>query len=113
MNKKKQIEKEIINNIKKCKLIYSYCLIDGIDVGMITLKKDKKTCRIGLLAVNTEHRGNKIGQKLMIASEKWALDNHCNKVLVETQGNNTIAIEFYKKMNYIIMQKEYIYHLWK
>ena len=33
MNKKKQIEKEIINNIKKCKLIYAYCLIDGIDVG--------------------------------------------------------------------------------
>ena len=33
MNKKKQIEKEILNSIKKCNLIYVYCVIDGTDVG--------------------------------------------------------------------------------
>ena len=87
--------------------------IYGVDVGMITLNKDKEICKIGLLAVNNKHRGNKIGQKLMIAAEKWALDNNCNQMLVETQENNTIAIEFYKKMNYNTVQKEYIYHLWK
>ncbi|QXP69635.1 GNAT family N-acetyltransferase [Polaribacter sp. R2A056_3_33] len=87
--------------------------IDGIDVGLITLKKDKETCKIGLLSVDEVQRGKKIGSKLMLAAEKWALDNECKEILVETQEQNKIAVAFYKRMKYNIVQKEYIYHLWR
>ncbi|MGJ8759790.1 MAG: GNAT family N-acetyltransferase [Polaribacter sp.] len=87
--------------------------IDGIDVGLITLKKDKETCKIGLLSVDEVQRGKKIGSKLMLAAEKWALDNECKEILVETQEQNKIAVTFYKRMKYNIEQKEYIYHLWR
>jgi dTDP-4-amino-4,6-dideoxy-D-galactose acyltransferase len=87
--------------------------IDGIDVGMVTLKKDKKVCKIGLLAVDKDQRGAKIGSKLMLAVEKWALDNGCSEISVETQESNKIAVTFYKKIQYNIVQKEYIYHLWR
>jgi len=87
--------------------------IDGIDVGLITLKKDKEICKIGLLAVDEGERGKKIGSKLMLAAEKWALNNKCKEILVETQEQNKIAVAFYKKIKYNIVQKEYIYHLWR
>ena len=104
----------IINSVNRSisDEVYTY-KIEGVDVGMITIKKNKKTCRIGLVAVDNRQRGNNIGQNLMLAAEKWALENGCNEIEVETQENNFKAMGFYKKMNYKAFQKEYIYHLWK
>lgn len=87
--------------------------VDGVEVGMITVKKQQDFCKIGLLAVDNSQRGKGIGKKLMDAAEKWALEHGCVTIFVETQQNNMLACEFYKKRSYHVDQKEYIYHLWK
>lgn len=56
--------------------------------------------RILDLVVASEHRGNQVGKKLMVAMEKYFNDSHCNFVRVECFGYNNDAHRFYETCGY-------------
>lgn len=87
-------------------------LINNKIAGFITVKIIKQICKIGLIAVNKKYRGLGFGKKLMSNVEKWALDNYCDTIEVETQLDNNVAYQFYKSIGFKESKREYIYHIW-
>lgn len=80
--------------------------------GFVTLKKNDDEAKIGLIAVDKDHRGKGIGTSLLKAAEKWAHDQELEKISVTTQGENLNAIEFYEKNGFYICKTEFVHHLW-
>jgi dTDP-4-amino-4,6-dideoxy-D-galactose acyltransferase len=78
--------------------------------GLITVKRDKDSATIGLIAVNVEEKNKGIGRNLMVAAERWAKTNGLFKINVATQKRNKEACGFYEKVGYDIMDIDYIYH---
>lgn len=81
-------------------------------VGFITLKYNDEICSIGLIAVNPNFRGNKIGEKLMQKCFFEGLQKNCNSITVATQLENSGACRFYKKLEMKIKESNKIYHSW-
>lgn len=81
-------------------------------IGMITLGKKGNNGDIGLLAVDSNFRGMKYGEKLIYASQKWFVNNGFKYSQVVTQGNNTAALNLYKKCGYSVEKFKYLYHIW-
>lgn len=69
-------------------------------LGFITLKKINSICRIGLIAVATEARGQQIGSRLMDLANSYASKQQLSTIQVATQLANIPAINFYNKLNY-------------
>lgn len=81
-------------------------------LGMVTAKINGQKADIGLIAVDIENRGHKIGKKLIDAVNNYALNNGCSYIDVPTQKLNYSACNFYEKNGFSIEKIEYIYHLW-
>lgn len=77
--------------------------------GFITIENFNK---IGLFAVDNKFRGKGIGKNLLKKALETAKRNGQKAILVETQGNNVHALEFYKRNGFETYSTEYIYHLW-
>lgn len=86
---------------------------DENKVGFLTLIKSGNVGKIGLIAVDSNFRGRKIGVNLMLAAEEWYIKNKITKASVVTQLDNLPACSLYRKMGYQIIKTEYIFHLWK
>lgn len=69
-------------------------------LGFITLKKIDSICRIGLIAVAEDARGQQIGSRLMNLANSYALKQQLSTIQVATQLANIPAINFYNKLNY-------------
>ena len=80
--------------------------------GLVTLKHDADTTHIGLIAVNSEARGQKIGSQLLDAVKKIASKKQKKYINVATQLENELACRFYEKNQFYIKKIEYIYHIW-
>ena len=65
--------------------------------GMVTLKKEKDTGHIGLIAVDESARGQGVGKALVDAALTWAKENGCRKAEVVTQLDNEAAVKLYEK----------------
>jgi dTDP-4-amino-4,6-dideoxy-D-galactose acyltransferase len=103
------IKKSVDRNLADVVYVYNP---GGQIQGMVTLKINHDKASIGLIAVNAECRGNKIGKKLIDATINYALSNECKYLEVPTQRQNLSACNFYKKNGFSISSTEYIYHLW-
>jgi dTDP-4-amino-4,6-dideoxy-D-galactose acyltransferase len=69
-------------------------------LGFITLKKVETICRIGLIAVAVDARGQQVGSKLMQMANNYALKQQLTTIQVATQLTNIPAINFYNKLDY-------------
>ena len=102
----KSVKREIADEV------YSY-IIDGKEIAFVTVKRTNEKALIGLIAVDSEYHGKKLGSKLIMVVEKWCMDNHIEILEVATQYNNSQACHFYKKNEFTIKQIDYVYHMYK
>lgn len=79
--------------------------------GFLSWQQNGSTIKVGLFAVDNEYRNKGIGRKLLYKLES-ILELGTN-IIINTQNRNTIAVNFYSKLGYEIVEKEYIYHVWK
>lgn len=77
-------------------------------LGYVTFRKRNETATwISCLFVDPDCQKMGIGRKLMEAVEKFARDNNCQLVALETHSNATWAINFYQKLGYELVNDKY------
>ncbi|WP_297337953.1 GNAT family N-acetyltransferase [Algoriphagus sp.] len=81
--------------------------------GMITYRIQEKTGKIGLFAVQPNHRQKGWGKKLVSAAEHYLGEKGIKKLQIPTQESNQSAMGLYQKIGYQVVRKTYIYHYWK
>jgi ribosomal protein S18 acetylase RimI-like enzyme len=81
-------------------------------IGMVTLSKEVGKGTIGLIAVDKDFRGKKIGQKLVQDALRWFVKNNCKSAKVVTQGVNSIACKLYEKCGFKKISSVHYYHFW-
>jgi dTDP-4-amino-4,6-dideoxy-D-galactose acyltransferase len=86
---------------------------DNERMGFVTLIRKNSVGNIGLIAVDHEFRGKRIGSTLLKSAEKWFLQNGITRCNIVTQMDNKPACSFYEKFGYTQDKIEYIYHYWK
>lgn len=84
----------------------------GKAIGMVTLSAKNGYGSIGLMAVDRESRGNKVGQRLLRAARDWFVINNCTTATVKTQANNIAGCRLYEKGGYRLDKLECCYHFW-
>jgi dTDP-4-amino-4,6-dideoxy-D-galactose acyltransferase len=93
-------------------VVYGY-KVNGSLAGFISLGIKDRAADIGLIAVDELFRNKQIGQKLLDASAHFAQQKTLGRITVVTQEQNTGAMRFYERHGFSVLQKTYIYHLWK
>jgi dTDP-4-amino-4,6-dideoxy-D-galactose acyltransferase len=101
----KSVKKEIAEKI------FAYYIENSVS-GMITLTKKNNIGIISLIGVDSNFRGQKIGQKLIEQTKNYFKQQNIFKIDVVTQLDNQTACNFYKKCGFKISKIENIYHLW-
>jgi len=84
----------------------------GRTVGMVTLRETLGRGDIGLIAVQSEHRGKGYGTQLVRAAQHWYLDHGYVHAQVVTQGDNVPACRLYEKCGYSVEKIQFFYHFW-
>jgi dTDP-4-amino-4,6-dideoxy-D-galactose acyltransferase len=85
---------------------------EGQQLGLMTLGEKDQSADIGLLAVDSTARGQRIGHKLVAAAQSWAVSEGYDSLYVVTQRDNLSACSFYIKCGFTPVHIENIYHLW-
>ena len=82
-------------------------------LGFATLhKKTEFLCDIGLVAVDKNMRGKRIGTKLINYTSEQGFKMGFKKIQVVTQKNNRAAVGLYEKSGFNLFKIEYVYHYW-
>ena len=81
-------------------------------IGVLTLSFKENYSDIGILAVDSNYRGRKIGKRLVERAIFETKRKYFNEIKVVTQNKNVVACHFYKQQDFKIEQLEYIYHIW-
>ncbi|TAE74856.1 MAG: GNAT family N-acetyltransferase [Bacteroidetes bacterium] len=81
-------------------------------VGVLTLGIKNNRADIGILAVDNDYRGKKIGQNLILKAFEESKKLAQTQIQVVTQKANQNACYFYEKMGFMIEKTENIYHFW-
>ena len=80
--------------------------------GFVTVKINKLKGTIGLIAVNEEARGKKIGSGLIKHVENFLFDKGIPELYVATQSENLSACKFYEINGMFVHSTTNIYHFW-
>ncbi|GAA4029493.1 hypothetical protein GCM10022409_12140 [Hymenobacter glaciei] len=80
--------------------------------GLLTLGLKNGRADIGLLAVDAEARGQRIGQQLVAAARQRTAAWGLAELQVVTQLDNEPACCFYRRCGFVEWQVEHIYHFW-
>jgi len=112
--KMRQIYKTWIENSVKRQVAKEVLVIKqhGKVVGMTTLGEKNGRGDIGLLAVDPDCRGMKLGTKLVAASQRWCVQQGYRWGQVVTQLTNPTACKLYEKGGYRVDKVEHFYHFW-
>lgn len=114
-------------NHEECKRLYS-CWIEKSLSGLLadyviftetgdtpesilTLKIDKSTATIGLLAVSESSAGKGIGKALISSCIELCKSSGVEKLVVPTQLENTEACTFYEKCGFVPQNYTAVYHI--
>jgi dTDP-4-amino-4,6-dideoxy-D-galactose acyltransferase len=81
-------------------------------IGMVTLGEKNDRGDIGLLAVNSNFRGKKIGTKLVHAAQAHFIERGFSHAQVVTQKANIPASLLYEKCGFHQEKIENFYHFW-
>lgn len=94
-------------------LVYKQNLTN-IPVALLTgmVNTDSEVSKVGLLGVDVNERGKKIGSSMLKYFEREAMDNNQREIEIYTQIENSNACRFYNAMGYDKENVQYIYHLW-
>ncbi|MCK9452311.1 MAG: GNAT family N-acetyltransferase [Bacteroidales bacterium] len=94
----------------------SVVLVEEVDnqlAGFVTFDFiDSERAAIGLIAVDSDVRGEGIGRKLMAQAEFAAFKAGKKQFRVATQQKNRLATSFYEKLGYTLVNQIIIYHYW-
>jgi len=101
----RSIKKEIADNVFVVKG-------DNTIKGMVTLKIEGNTGRIGLIAITLANQGKGYGKALINTCENELLRKNIVNLEVATQIDNTQACRFYEKCDFKIKEVTNIYHFW-
>ena len=85
---------------------------DGTPVGLLTSSISEDVAKIGLFAVDREHRGRGIGQSLLSRFATEMKDRGILKVIIPTQRANINACGFYQSLGLSECENKFIYHYW-
>lgn len=80
--------------------------------GLLTLGLKNDRADIGLLAVDAQARGQRIGQQLVATARQRTAAWGLAELQVVTQLDNEPACGFYRRCGFREWQVEHIYHLW-
>lgn len=86
---------------------------NGREVGFISLSKIGSVGKIGLIAVDKEYRGRRIGTQLLKQADNFFHASEMKTCEVVTQLDNYPACALYENNGYLKKSVEYIYHYWK
>ncbi|MCC5612985.1 GNAT family N-acetyltransferase [Nostoc sp. CHAB 5834] len=81
-------------------------------IGFVTLKITGHTGVIGLIAADTNHRGQGVGTSLMNHVKAYAAEAGLDRLEVVTQGLNVGACQFYEKNQFSRKSETSVYHFW-
>lgn len=87
--------------------------VNGVVVGMVTAKLDGLNASIGLLAVDEQARGMRVGTSLMNHLEMELIKRGVNTLFVPTQLENVTSCQFYIKNGFTKYSLTNIYHYWR
>jgi dTDP-4-amino-4,6-dideoxy-D-galactose acyltransferase len=85
---------------------------EGQELGLLTLGEKGGRADIGLLAVDSTARGQRVGQQLVAAAVAQAIAWGHTELQVVTQRANELACSFYQKCGFKPVHEAHIYHLW-
>ena len=80
--------------------------------GFVSCKVAEFDAQIGLIAVQTAHRGKGWGKKLIQSAENFAIQKGAQTMTIGTQAANLPASSLYHSMGYQLIEKKFIYHYW-
>lgn len=83
-----------------------------ITLGLVTLKVTPNFGKIGLLGVDKNARGLKVGTELLNQAISATKQNGIDRLEVSSQSSNIAACEFYEKNGLKLCQQINVYHLW-
>ena len=81
-------------------------------VGMVSVSVRQGRGSIGLLAVDTHHRGQGLGQRLLEAACRYCISAGCGTLEVVTQGDNLAACGLYERAGYALADAQAVFHFW-
>ena len=81
-------------------------------VGFTTLSIKDNFGEIGLIAVDKSYQGKSIGSKLIAKVEMCLFKKGIEYLRVPTQEANINAVKFYKRNDFNIIERTFIYHFW-
>ena len=84
----------------------------GEITGMITLDTKNDRGDIGLLGIDPNFRGQKLGTKLVLAAQSYFKKEGFAQLQVVTQKANIAACRLYEKCGFKIEKTENFYHFW-
>ena len=80
---------------------------------MRILVTDAHIALVGLLAVNDNFKGKRIGQHLIHATlmqvKRWG----CKQLKIQTQKRNSAACGFYESNDFKVAEEANVYHWWR
>lgn len=68
--------------------------------------------KIGLLAVSEYAEGKGMAKSLLLYAKKYCIKQDKALLTVVTQSKNKRALSFYKRNNFEIIDKKFVYHIW-
>jgi dTDP-4-amino-4,6-dideoxy-D-galactose acyltransferase len=80
--------------------------------GLVTLRFDGATGRIGLLAVESDSRGHGYGRQLLDAAHDLYRERGCSSARVVTQAANAPACRLFETFGYEVAERERVFHFW-
>lgn len=80
--------------------------------GFVTLLIKDNIAKIGLIAVDSNSRGRKVGSTLIDNAKLYLFRNNIKQLYVDTQAANTKACSFYEKNNFKCVKQRYYFHFW-
>jgi dTDP-4-amino-4,6-dideoxy-D-galactose acyltransferase len=84
----------------------------GAIAGMVTLGEKSGRGDIGLLAVATAARGQKLGRRLVNAAQREFILRGFRQAQVVTQGSNQPACKLYESCGFSVQKTELVFHFW-
>lgn len=91
--------------------------LDGKAIGYMTCKRDEdpdgSEGSFHLLGVEPAVRGQKIGQRVIVAAMWWLQTQGMTSVYLATQGRNIPVIRFYERLGFVSTSVQMWYHWWR
>ncbi|MBO9488993.1 GNAT family N-acetyltransferase [Endozoicomonas sp. G2_1] len=112
VNEKNRFYREWIRNaVLGC--FDDYCLVlrdEGIVIGFVSIKERDNKAIIGLVAVDENYRGQKLGLKLMDLVQAYASRHNLTSISVATQISNKPALRLYFSSGYSLSNISYWFY---